>query len=171
MLTPYTRPQMEVSRYLREYARTVEGKQQLIIAAFAKSLECIPRQLCDNAGFDATDLLNKLRMRHAQGHTWDGVDIESENVADNMLAHVWEPALIKINALGSAAEAACLILSVDETIKNEQSERVSRAPVAAHSSRFADPTSHAPQPNPNQKPMPPGTAQRAMRGRPGVPRR
>jgi T-complex protein 1 subunit eta len=118
---------MEVSRYLREHARTVEGKQQLIIAAFAKALECIPRQLCDNAGFDATDLLNKLRMRHAQGHQWEGVDIETESVADNMERHVWEPALIKINALGSAAEAACLILSVDETIKNEQSERVSRA--------------------------------------------
>jgi hypothetical protein len=25
----------------------------------------IPRQLCDNAGFDATDMLNKLRQKHA----------------------------------------------------------------------------------------------------------
>ena len=27
----------------------------------------IPRQLCDNAGFDATNILNKLRQKHAQG--------------------------------------------------------------------------------------------------------
>ena len=33
--------------------------------AFAKALEVIPRQLCDNAGFDATDVLNKLRQKHA----------------------------------------------------------------------------------------------------------
>ncbi|PWN18357.1 putative CCT7-component of chaperonin-containing T-complex [Microstroma glucosiphilum] len=114
--------EMELSRYLREYARDIKGKQQLIISAFAKSLECIPRQLADNAGFDATDLLNKLRMTHAQGHKWDGIDIDSEDVRDNMEQFVWEPALIKINAIGSAAEAACLILSVDETIKNEQSD-------------------------------------------------
>lgn len=28
-------------------------------------LQVIPRQLCDNAGFDATDVLNKLRQKHA----------------------------------------------------------------------------------------------------------
>ncbi len=58
---------MEISKYLREYSRTIMGKQQLMIAAFAKALEVIPRQLCDNAGFDATDILNKLRQKHAQG--------------------------------------------------------------------------------------------------------
>jgi len=34
---------------------------------------------------------------------------------------VWEPAVIKINALTAASEAACLILSVDETVKNPKS--------------------------------------------------
>jgi T-complex protein 1 subunit eta len=29
---------------------------------------------------------------------------------------VWEPSLVKVNALQAATEAACLILSVDETI-------------------------------------------------------
>ncbi len=46
--------------------RLVAGKEQLIIAAMAKALEIIPRQLCDNAGFDATNILNKLRQKHAQ---------------------------------------------------------------------------------------------------------
>ena len=59
--------QMELSKFLRAYARTIAGKQQLIIAAFAKALEVIPRQLCENAGFDATNILNKLRQTHAQG--------------------------------------------------------------------------------------------------------
>lgn len=35
---------------------------------------------------------------------------------------MWEPALVKINALKAATEAACLILSVDETVKNESSQ-------------------------------------------------
>uniref|UniRef100_A0A8I3NU05 T-complex protein 1 subunit eta n=1 Tax=Canis lupus familiaris TaxID=9615 RepID=A0A8I3NU05_CANLF len=59
--------EMELSKYLRDYSRTIPGKQQLLIGAYAKALEIIPRQLCDNAGFDATNILNKLRARHAQG--------------------------------------------------------------------------------------------------------
>ncbi len=58
--------EMELSKYLRDYSRTIPGKQQLLIGAYAKALEIIPRQLCDNAGFDATNILNKLRAKHAQ---------------------------------------------------------------------------------------------------------
>lgn len=113
--------EMEVSKYLRDHAKTVAGKQQLIIGAFARALEVIPRQLCANAGFDGTDILNQLRMRHAKGDTWAGVDFrEDGGVTDNMKAYVWEPALVKVNALQSATEAACLVLSVDETVKNEE---------------------------------------------------
>lgn len=57
--------EMALSRALKEYSRTVPGKEQLIIAAYAKAFEVIPRQLCENAGFDATNILNKLRKEHA----------------------------------------------------------------------------------------------------------
>ncbi|ANB11447.1 Cct7p [Sugiyamaella lignohabitans] len=134
--------EMEISKYLREHSKTIPGKQQLIIAAFARALEVIPRQLCDNAGFDGTDLLNKLRMRHAKGDKWAGIDFDTAGISDNYARFVWEPALVKINALQSATEAACLILSVDETVKNEESA--------------------APQTGP---PMPQGAPQRALQGR------
>ena len=52
------------------------------------------------------------------GGMWYGVDIISEDISDNYEACVWEPAIVKINAIVAASEAACLILSVDETIKN-----------------------------------------------------
>lgn len=114
--------EMEISRYLRNYSKTIAGKQQLVINAFAKALEVIPRQLCENAGFDAVEILNKLRMAHSKGEKWCGVDFESESVGDNFAKFVWEPALVKINALNSATEAANLILSVDETITNKESQ-------------------------------------------------
>eukprot|EP01137_Pigoraptor_chileana_P017231 Opistho-2@75011 len=117
--------EMELSKYLREYSRTIAGKSQLIIGGFAKALEVIPRQLCDNAGFDSTNVLNKLRHKHAQkdgSGRWFGVDVLSEDIADNYIATVWEPALVKINAITAASEAACLILSVDETVKNPQAQ-------------------------------------------------
>ncbi|XP_076461155.1 T-complex protein 1 subunit eta-like [Babylonia areolata] len=113
--------EMEVSSHLREHSHTIAGKEQLLISAFAKALEVIPRQLCDNAGFDATNILNKLRQKHAQGGTWFGVNILREDIADNFADCVWEPAIVKLNALTAASEATCLILSVDETIKNPRS--------------------------------------------------
>lgn len=140
---------METSKYLRAHSRTIMGKAQLIVGAVAKALEIIPRQICDNAGLDATDILNKLRMRHAQGETWAGIDVDGEGVQDNMKSFVWEPALVKTNALSSAIDAACLILSVDETVRNPQSEQPQGGP-----------------------PMPRGAAQQALRGRGrGMPRR
>uniref|UniRef100_A0A8V0Z4Q9 T-complex protein 1 subunit eta n=1 Tax=Gallus gallus TaxID=9031 RepID=A0A8V0Z4Q9_CHICK len=102
--------EMELSKYLRDYSRTIPGKQQLLIGAYAKALEIIPRQLCDNAGFDATNILNKLRAKHAQGGMWYGVDVNNEDIADNFEACVWEPAIVRINALTAASEAACLIV-------------------------------------------------------------
>ncbi|XP_050425022.1 T-complex protein 1 subunit eta [Adelges cooleyi] len=113
--------EMELSKVLRDYSRSIAGKEQLIVAAIAKSLEIIPRQLCDNAGFDATNILNKLRQKHAQGGLAFGVDINREYVADNFENCVWEPVIIKKNALAAAIEAACLILSVDQTVKNPKS--------------------------------------------------
>ncbi|KAK3177660.1 T-complex protein 1 subunit eta [Lecanicillium sp. MT-2017a] len=142
--------EMELSAYLHQYADTIKTKEQAIVKAFAKALEIVPRQLCDNAGFDATDILNRLRVEHRRGKTWAGVDFDTEGIADMMDRFVWEPALIKVNALQAATEASCLILGVDETIRNEESQKP-QAPGQA---------------------LPPGAAQRALRGRGrGMPRR
>lgn len=109
---------MEISAHLHRHADlSVPRKQQSIIKSFAKALEIIPRQLCDNAGFDATNILTQLRVEHRKGNTWAGVDFDNEGVRDNMEAFVWEPSLVKINAVQAAVEASCLILSVDETIR------------------------------------------------------
>lgn len=113
--------EMEISKFLRDYSRTIAGKEQMIVAALARSFEVIPRQLCENAGFDATDILNKLRQKHSEGGLWYGVDINREDIADNLAATVWEPAIVKINSITAASEAACLILCIDETIKAPRS--------------------------------------------------
>ncbi|KAF3892793.1 T-complex protein 1 subunit eta [Trichophyton interdigitale] len=144
--------EMDLSGYIHRYADVnVPHKQQAVVKAFAKALEVVPRQLCDNAGFDATDILNQLRVEHKKGNIWAGVDFDREGVRDNMKAFVWEPSLVKVNAIQSAVEAACLILSVDETIKNEESAQPQGPPQA----------------------LPQGAAQRVLRGGRGrgMPRR
>ncbi|KAL4178922.1 hypothetical protein AMTRI_Chr13g84620 [Amborella trichopoda] len=116
---------VEISRYLRQHARTIVRKSQLFINSYAKALEIIPRQLCDKAGFDATDALNKLRQKHplpsGEGARY-GVDINTGGITYTFANFVWEPAVVKINAINAAIEAACLVLSVDETVRNPKSE-------------------------------------------------
>ena len=110
--------EMELSKYLRDYALTIEGKGQLVVRAYAKALEVVPRQLCDNAGLDSTDILAALRRRHAQDADgkWFGVDVLLGGICDTYAAGIWEPSDNKRNSLDAATEAACVILSIDETI-------------------------------------------------------
>jgi len=119
--------EMELSHILRMHARTIQGKQQLVITAFAKAFEVIPRYLAENSGIDSTDVLNRLRKEHATAKgtegRWFGVDVLNEGICDTLESGVWEPAANKLNAIASATEAACCILSIDETVRNPQSEK------------------------------------------------
>jgi len=118
--------EMEISRFLREYARQTKGKQQLVINYFARALEVIPMTLAQNSGADGTNILNQLRKKHAAGGTegrWFGVDCINCAITDTFQDYIWEPIVVKESALSAATEAACLILSIDETVKNPQSEK------------------------------------------------
>jgi len=69
-------------------------------------------------------------MKHAQEDgRWYGVDIINEGICDTYESFVWEPTLVKTNCITAATEAACLILSVDETVKNEKSEEPQSGPL------------------------------------------
>lgn len=113
--------EMELSHHLRQHSRDIKGKEQTIMTALAKAFEIIPKQLCLNAGLMATDILSELREKHATGHIWHGVDVFEGGVSDNMDKCVWEPAFSKKNSITAAIEAATMVLSIDETIKNKKS--------------------------------------------------
>uniref|UniRef100_A0A914HEW9 T-complex protein 1 subunit eta n=1 Tax=Globodera rostochiensis TaxID=31243 RepID=A0A914HEW9_GLORO len=114
--------EMELSKHLLALANSREMKDQFFWKAYAKAFEMIPQQLCQNAGVDSISTLGELRAAHQRGEKWAGVDIQRECVADNMDGCVWEPALVKENAIVSATEAACLVLSIDQTIKNPKNK-------------------------------------------------
>lgn len=119
--------EMELSRHLRKYLKNISGKEQLVVNGFSKALEVIPRTLADNSGLDSTEIVNKLRQKHAVGTIeegmWYGVDVLNEKVGDCYKQYIWEPQQVRINVLVAATEAACTILSVDETVKNPSSEQ------------------------------------------------
>jgi len=115
--------EMALVKFLNERALKMDGKAQLIVEAFASALEAIPRALSNNAGFDSFETLNKLRASHEKPEgQWYGVDIETGGVQDSVKNFIWEPLIVKINALKAATEAACTNLAVDETVAIPQHE-------------------------------------------------
>jgi thermosome len=108
--------EVEIARRLRDYADSVEGREQLAVEAFADSLELIPRVLAENAGLDAIDLLVDLRAAHEAGDRNAGLDVFAGEVVDTADAGVVETAHAKEQAIASAAEAANLVLKIDDII-------------------------------------------------------
>jgi len=109
-------PEVELSLRLREYAATVGGRAQLAIEAFAAALEIIPRTLAENAGLDPIDMLVELRSEHEAGQKTAGLDVFEAKPTDMLVAGVIEPMRVKTQAIASAAEAAVMILRIDDVI-------------------------------------------------------
>lgn len=108
--------EIELSHQLREFGLTVGGRSQLAIEAFADALLTIPRTLAENAGLDPIDMVMDLRTAHQQGGSMHGLDLETGTPMNMQEAGVCEPLRVKSQAISSAAEAAGMILRVDEII-------------------------------------------------------
>jgi len=109
-------PEVEVSRSLRDYAQSLPGREQLAIQSFADAMEMVPITLGENAGLDPIDILSELRASHEKGETWAGVDVFEGKVKDMKDLEVYEPLVVKKQVIKSAAEAATMILKVDDVI-------------------------------------------------------
>ena len=107
----------EIARKLEAYAKKVGGREQLAIEAFAESLLIIPKTLAENGGHDPIDIIADLNKDHSkETGIWFGVDVMKGKSADMMKAGVIEPARVKSQAIRSAAEAAQMILRIDDVI-------------------------------------------------------
>jgi len=114
--------EMQLVQGLRKYARTLSGREQLAVHAFADALEIIPRTLAENAGLDPIDILTNLRAAHEVGQKWSGVNVFTGKVMDAWQAGVIEPLKIKTLAISSAAEVAEMILRIDDVILGGKKE-------------------------------------------------
>jgi chaperonin GroEL (HSP60 family) len=108
--------EMELASKLRKYAATVGGRKQLAIEAFTDALEVVPKTLAESAGLDQIDTLVELRAEHEKGNKYAGLNVHTGKVTDMQKIGVIEPARIKTQAIGSAAEAAIMILRIDDVI-------------------------------------------------------
>ncbi len=113
---------------VEEEARKVQGKKAIAAEAFSRALRMIPTILADNAGYDSSDLVAKLRAAHYEGRAdaglgesfipcswmWDGadwgVDMNEGTIGSMTKLGVTESYKLKRQVVLSASEAAEMIL-------------------------------------------------------------
>ncbi|MCW4014231.1 MAG: thermosome subunit beta [Candidatus Bathyarchaeota archaeon] len=109
-------PEIETARLLREFAEKLAGRERLAVIAFADALEVIPTTLAENSGMDPIDAISEMQSEHAKGNKWVGVNGYINKVADLSKINVYEPMVVKAQAIKSATEAATLLLKIDDII-------------------------------------------------------
>ncbi|MCD6341948.1 MAG: thermosome subunit, partial [Thaumarchaeota archaeon] len=109
-------PEVEVALGLRDYSKSLAGKEQLAVEKFAEALEVIPMQLAENAGLDPIEVIVSLRAKHKNGEKWAGVNVMEGKIGDMYKLEVLEPLLVKKQAIKAAVEAAAMILKIDDII-------------------------------------------------------
>ena len=112
--------EIELSSKLREYSKTLGGREQLAVEEFASSLEFIPITLAENAGLDPIDTLTEMKAAHQQDK-YAGINIFTGKVEDSLKAGIIEPLKIKSQAINSASEVAMMILRIDDVLSSGKS--------------------------------------------------
>ena len=106
----------ELSLMLEEFAKRVGGKEQIAIRKFAEAMESIPLILAENCGLDAIETLTLLKTEHNNGKKTMGVD-EQLIISSAEERGIIEPSILKINAINSANDVACIILKLDQILQ------------------------------------------------------
>jgi thermosome len=112
-------PEIQVAKELQEYAESLPGREQLAVIAFAEAMEIIPKTLAENAGLDPIDIIADLKTRHEKGEVSAGVDGIKGKVSDLAKANVWEPLVVKRQAVKSASEVSQMLLRIDDVIASK----------------------------------------------------
>jgi len=111
--------EIELSGRLMNFAKSFSGREQLAIYEFAKSLECVPATLAENAGLDPIDILTELKAAHEKGEKSFGINLFNNKVENVLSAKIIEPYKIKSQAISSASEVAMMILRIDDVIASK----------------------------------------------------
>ncbi len=109
-------PETYAATKIRSWSKTLEGREQLAAEKFAEALESIPITLAENAGMDPIDTLATLRSRQIKGEKWTGIDVLKGRVSNMKSSDIIEPLTVKLQVISAAAEAACMILRIDDVI-------------------------------------------------------
>ncbi|KAJ1644062.1 T-complex protein 1 subunit zeta [Coemansia erecta] len=98
------------------FLRTVRGKAQMGIKAFAEALLVIPKTIAANGGYDPMDVLVALEDEVQDGHV-AGIDLNTGDVLDPAQEGIWDNYRVLRQQLHSCSVIATNLLHVDEVMR------------------------------------------------------
>ena len=109
--------EIAIAERVRSEAAGITGRKQLAVEAFADAIDILPRTLARNAGMDPIDALVDLRAAHdSEGRAGVIASGERGEIDDPVEEGILDPAAVKREAVESAAEAATMIVRIDDVI-------------------------------------------------------
>lgn len=109
-------PEIEMSRQLGVWAKTLQGMESYCIRAFAEALEVIPFTLAENAGLNPIAIVTELRNRHANGEINTGINVRKGQITNILEENVVQPLLVSTSAISLATECVRMILKIDDIV-------------------------------------------------------
>jgi chaperonin GroEL (HSP60 family) len=107
--------EVQLAEQLHAYAKSLSGREQVVVDAYASALMDIPRCLAENYGLNVTDMMLELRNRHSQEENSVGICEEG--------CQRWvsiEPLKIKRSIIRRACEVSLLMLRIDELLMSKE---------------------------------------------------
>ncbi|KAJ1559693.1 T-complex protein 1 subunit delta, partial [Nowakowskiella sp. JEL0078] len=107
-------PEIEVSKRLLDYAKTLKGMEQYCFQSFAEALEIIPTTLAENAGLNPIVIVTELRNRHSKGEKTAGINVRKGTISNILEENVVQPLLVSTSAIELAAETVKMVMKIDD---------------------------------------------------------
>ena len=114
--------EIHLNQVIEKLAKKTPGKERLAIQAFADVLLIIPATLSENAGLDPIEIEAELISAYGPKKKGWGIDVEEGKIGNMFEKGVVEPIRVKRQAIKSAAEAAEMILRIDDVIATKKED-------------------------------------------------
>lgn len=109
-------PEIEVSRQLGQWAKTLLGMESYCVKGFADALEVIPYTLAENAGLSPMQIVTELRNHHANGDLNHGINVRKGALTNMLDENVVQPLQVSLSAFTLATECVRMILKIDDIV-------------------------------------------------------
>merc|ERR1712048_1297253 len=118
--------EMAISVELERKSRTMTTLEKSAYEMVSKSFEVIPRTLAENCGVSVIRAVTQLRQLHLSEDTESkysdyGVNGETGELEKMSDLGIWEPLSVKVHAIQTAIENACMILRIDDIVAGSKS--------------------------------------------------
>jgi len=131
--------EIAIAVHLQRMSLSIHGLEQQPYQTVGQAMEVIPRTLAQNCGVSVIRVVTALRAKHVQYYethkdTMDnmkdyekhcpfGINGTSGELVNMEELGVWEPLNVKIQAIQTAIENACMIIRIDDIVAGSKSKK------------------------------------------------